>query len=103
MKTFGKEVTMKRAIGNIFGVYFKEGTDEFDWEGTWNKEVQPKVEDAMAKTVQNTDGTFTTAFWTSMMNSAEDFGETAKSMVMSIVADEEDMFEMIDVKTESDY
>lgn len=102
MKTFGKEVTIRRAIGNVFGVYFKEDTDEFDWENTWNKDVKPKVEKAVDATVQNSDGSFTSTFWTSMVNSAEDFGETAKSMVMGIVAGNENMFEIIDVKTESD-
>ncbi len=103
MKTFGKEVTIRRAIGNIFGVYFKEDTDEFDWENTWNKEVKPKVEKAIDATVQNSDGSFTSTFWTSMVNSPEDFGETAKSMVIGIVASNENMFEIIDAKTESDY
>ena len=103
MKTFGKEVTIRRAIGNIFGVYFKEDTDEFDWENTWNKEAKPKVEKAIDATVQNSDGSFTSTFWTSMVNSPEDFGETAKSMVIGIVASNENMFEIIDAKTESDY
>jgi hypothetical protein len=38
-----------------------------------------------------------------MVNSPEDFGETAKSMVMGIVANEDNRFEIIDTKTEMDY
>ena len=112
MKAFGKRVTKERAIGNLFGVCFKDNTategsllanteGEIDWEGTWNQDARSKVEDAMNKTVQNDDGSFTTTFWTSMVNSAEDFGETAKSMAIGLMAD--GMFEVIDTKQESDY
>lgn len=103
VRTFGKNVTMNQAMSKVFEVWLKEGTDEFDWENTWNKEVNPKVEEAIKATVQNADGSFTTAFWTGMVNSAEDFGETAKSMVMGIIANQDDILEMIDAKIEMDY
>jgi len=104
-KTFGKNVSVINAVGRVFSVFFKEGTDgeEIDWKGTWNKEVQPKVEDAINATVQNSDGSFTTTFWSDMVNSTEDFGETAKSLVMGIVANEDEDFKIIDTKIEMDY
>jgi hypothetical protein len=74
--------------------------DEIDWEGTWNADIKPKVEDAMNKTVQNDDGSFTTTFSTSMVNSAEDFGETAKSMVIGLVTNK--TFDIIDTQVEND-
>ena len=101
MRTFGKEANIQRAVGEAFKVFFKEGTDEIDWEGTWNKEVQPKVEEVFKNTVKNYDGSFTSTFWTSMANSAEDYGEAAKSLVIGLVANND--FEIVDAKTESDY
>ena len=108
MKAFGEPVSIKKAVGEAFGAPFKyiaetgELTEEFDWENAWNKEVQAKVEKAIEATELNENGTFTTTFWTSMVNSAEDFGETAKSLVMGLVADEDDRFEIIDKKVEKD-
>ena len=75
---------------------------EIDWEGTWNKETKPKVEEVIKNTVQNEDGSFTTTFWSVMVNSPEDFGEAAKSLVIGIIASYGD-FEIIDSKTENDY
>jgi hypothetical protein len=102
MRTFGKIVTAQRAIGEVFGVYFKEGTDEIDWENTWNKESKVKVEEAIEHTITNVDGSFTSTFSTSMVNGPEDFGEAAKSLVMGIVANEYDGFEIIDTRVEND-
>lgn len=103
MKTFGKKVTLQKAVGEVFGIFFKDGTDEMDWENTWNKEAKDKVEKIIKDTVDNRDGTFTSIFWTSMVNNAEDFGEAAKSLVMGVVVDSDDRFEIIDTKTEMDY
>lgn len=105
VKTFGKSVSVTNAVGRVFNVFFKEGSDaqEIDWEGTWNKDVKPKVEAVMKATVQNADGSFTTSFWASMVNSPEDFGEAAKSLVMGIVAHEDGDFEIVDTKVDMDY
>lgn len=100
-RTFGKNMSITNAVGRAFHVFFKDDTDEIDWEGTWNKEVKPKVEEVIKATSQNTDGSFTTVFWSSMVNSPEDFGEAAKSLVMGVVANGD--FEIIDVKVEDDY
>ncbi len=102
MRTMGKEVTKEKAIGKVFGAFVKEdGT--IDWENTWNADRNEIMKDAIEKTEKNTDGSFATTFWTSMVNNGDDFGETAKSMLICIVADEEDTFEIVDTKTVSDY
>lgn len=104
MRTMGKEVTKERAIGLIFGSFFKDdGSGSIDWENTWNKDRNDVVRDAMDKTDQNMDGSFTTTFWTSMVNSGDDFGETAKSMLICLMTNEDNLFEIIDTKTEGDY
>jgi len=105
IKTFGKTVSIVNAIGRVFEVFFKDGTngEEKDWDGTWNKEIKSKVEKAINATVQNADGSFTSTFWSGMVNSPEDFGDVAKSLVMGILASKEDDFEIIDAKTEMDY
>lgn len=102
-KDSGKKISIEKAIGMAFGVFFKDDMETIDWENTWNPEVKNKVEKAIEATVQNDDGTFVSTFWTSMINSAEDFGETAKSLVMGIVANEDNNMEIIDNKIEMDY
>ena len=99
-RTFGKTVSIAQAVGDMFGVNFKEGTDEIDWENSWNKNDREKVESIIEKTIANADGTFTSTFWTSMMNSTDDFGDAAKSLVMGLVAGRD--FELIDSKVDSD-
>jgi len=101
IRTFGEKINIDEAVAKIFSVYVTEdGKPDWDWEGTWNKGTRNKVEDAIAHTVQNADGSFVSTFWTSMVNSAEDFGETVKSMVMGIVASDD--IEIIDKRTEVD-
>jgi len=102
MRTYGKEITAEKAVGKIFGVYFKENEYKIDWDNTWNKEAKCKVEEILKNTEMNNDGTFTSTFFTDMMNSTEDFGAAAKSLVMGIVANEDNEFEIIDAKVEGD-
>lgn len=101
VKAFGEIVNIERAVGDVFEVSFNE-EDKIDWENTWNKEAKDKVDEVIKYTVMNNNGTFTSAFHTSMVNSAEDFGEAAKSLVMGIVVGSE-KFEIIDSKIEMDY
>jgi len=105
VRTFGKKITLNKAIGNLMGVYFKreneQETEEIDWENTWNHGEKDKIDKMIENTVVNDDGTFTSAFGTSMVNNSEDFGEAAKSLVMGIVANED--YEIIDARTQMDY
>jgi hypothetical protein len=100
IKDFGKTITTERAVGEIFGVEFKEETDEINWEDTWNKEAKGRVEEIIKQTVTNKDGTFISSFHTYMFNNSEDFGEAAKSLVMGLVVG--NVFEIIDTKVEED-
>ena len=100
VKDFGKTITTERAVGEIFGVEFKEETDEINWEDTWNKEAKGRVEEIIKQTVTNKDGTFISSFHTYMFNNSEDFGEAAKSLVMGLVVG--NVFEIIDTKVEED-
>lgn len=102
-RTFGEEISIVEAIGKVFCVWFNPDTKEIRWEDFWNHEVKPKVEEIINATVKNVDGSFTTTFWTSMVNSPEDFGEAAKSLVMGIIANENGDFEIIDNKVQMDY
>jgi len=101
VKTYGKDVSVTNAVGRIFNASFKQDSDEISWFDTWNKEMKPVVEEIIRATMKNNDGSFTTSFWTSMVNSPEDFGEAAKSLVMGIVASED--YELIDSKIEMDH
>jgi hypothetical protein len=73
---------------------------KFDWENTWNKDIRPIIDDIINNTVKNKNESFTTCFWTSMMNMADDFGDSAKSLAISLLTDDD--FELIDVKVEKD-
>jgi len=101
-RTFGNRISLNAAIARVFGVDMKENGEEFDWENAWNKESQSKVEEAARATVENADGSFTSSFWTSMMNTPDDFGDAAKSLVMGIVANEDGGFQLIDARVEGD-
>jgi hypothetical protein len=101
MKNYGKaDITIEKAVGEVFGVNFKEETNEIDWENTWNKEAKEKVEKVIKQTEMNKDGTLTSSFYTYMFNNAEDFGEAAKSLVMGLIVG--NIFEIIDAKVEED-
>jgi hypothetical protein len=101
-RSYGKSSSVEQAVGRVFGISsFENG--ELDWTHSWEQEIKPTVDKVINRTVQNDDGTFTTTFWTSMVNSAEDFGEEAKSFVMRISVDTDDQFAIIDKKSESDY
>lgn len=100
-KTMGEKVSLKEALSNIYGVTsYKIETDEVNWQDNWDKECQPKFEKTKEQTKDNGDGTYTTHFCTSMMNTADDFGEVAKSFVFNMMLN--DNFHIIDTKLESD-
>lgn len=58
--------------------------------------------DLVEKTVQNADGSFTTTFWSIMVNDAGDFGDSAKSFCFYLFADVDDQFQIIDKKIDMD-
>ena len=109
MKNFGKRISITKAVGEAFGVYFdydketQECKGTIDWEHAWNIEAKEKVDEVLEHTVENVDGSFTTTFHVSMVNNGDDFGEAAKSLLIGIMADEDDRFEVIDKKVEKDY
>jgi hypothetical protein len=109
MKNFGERINITRAVGEAFGVHFHydketlECKGTIDWEHTWNKEAKEKVDQVLEHTVENVDGSFTTTFYASMINNGDDFGEAAKSLLIGIVADDDDRFDIIDKKIERDY
>ena len=101
MRTFGEKVDVKEAIAKVVGLHIKED-GEIDWENSWRNEDKPKIEEMIEKTVINSDGSFTSTFWTDMYNDAEDFGEAAVSMVMNMVVDNNN-FQIVDSKVETDH
>lgn len=100
MRSFGKEINAKNAIIKLMGL--TEKNNDIDWENSWRSGDKDKIETIIEKTSANTDGTFTSTFWTMMYNDAEDFGPSATSLVMNILMDK-DNFEIIDSKVEMDY
>jgi hypothetical protein len=102
VKSLGEEISTQRAVGRVFGISSLEN-GELDWSFSLDREIKPTIDKIIEKTVQNSDGTFTTTFWTSMVNSEEDFGDEAKSFVMRIFVDSDDNFAIIDKKVEADY
>ena len=93
-RDFGKEIEFREIVQRLRG-----------WAG-WDSDKQKEIEDTdfmdtiVDKTNRNEDGTYTTEFFTGMMNSASDFGTTAQLFVMSLLC--EDEFEMIDYKVDSE-
>ena len=85
----------------LFDSYiYKEETDEWVAEREWDQEDKTKFEEIENLTTLNTDRSFTTKFYTSMKNDMDDFGDTAKSLVIALVGN--DKFEIVDAKVEED-
>lgn len=101
MKTFGQDLTLKKAISVLFDSYiYKEETDEWVAGTEWDKKDEAKFEEIANATVINKNDTFTTKFFTNMKNDMDDFGEAAKSLVINLVGNEN--FEIIDAKVEDE-
>jgi len=111
---FGEEVDILTALKIMYDLYGKwdgetgdrrqlsivDGGD-FVWENISDGEqYKNSIEKIKRFTTQNDDGTFTTIFETSMLNTHEDFGEAAQSFVLGLVVDDE--FQIIDTKVDRD-
>ena len=102
-RSLGVKHTITRALSLLFGVYtYNNETDIVDWDSNWtdNDVHKDLFEYVKNKSVLNSDGSFTTLFSTSMLNSYEDFGTIAQLLVFALIADEK--FEIIDTKIERD-
>ena len=102
IKGYGEKIDKHEALKRLFEIY-TEGEDsskEIDWDNEWDKSLKDRFEQIEGSTVDNKDNSFTTEFGTSMMNSAEDFGEAAKSMALALIAGSR--FKIVDTKIESD-
>ena len=104
----GEGVDLVHALINLFGIYFPDGEafnaeGRIDWDkvSTYDQWTKDIVEAIIEDTDVNTDGTFSTSFFTGMLNTAEDFGETAKSLVFALTVHDNE-FEMIDTFVDSD-
>jgi hypothetical protein len=104
MRTMGKEVGIKQALSSVFDAcVYSDETKDWSWDDSYFIDGYKKTfEEIMEKTEQNHDGSFTTKFWTSMMNSPSDFGTAATELVMALIVNK-DVGEMIDAKAEHDY
>jgi len=101
VRTMGQKILLKEALCKLYGITsYDRGNNKVNWNDKWDKDVQPKFEQTEKMTQDNKDGTYTTVFFTSMMNSADDFGDTAKSMVLNLMTNED--FTIIDTKVNSD-
>lgn len=100
-RTMGEKRSLNYILSALYGVTsYDEKSDKVKWGDNWDKEIQPKFDQTEKNTRDNGDGTYTTHFWTSMMNTADDFGEVAKSMVFNLMVNGE--FTIIDTKIDSD-
>ena len=101
-KGMGNKISVKEAVARIFGVdyNFNKETEMVDWTSTWRKEAEEKYNNAVEYTEDNDDGSYTTTFFTTMMNSADDFGDSAKSMLIGLVTNDE--FQIVDTCVNKD-
>ena len=102
MKTFGAKTTLTEVLSKLYGVHsYNSETDKIDWEKNWTKDYEGVCNYIANMTTQNDDGSFTTMFRTSCLNSYSDFGKEAESLVLYLVADE--YFEIIDSIVKMDH
>lgn len=101
-KGMGNKISVKEAVARIFGVDydFDKATEMVDWTQAWNKEAEEKYNNVVEYTENNNDGSYTTTFFTAMMNSADDFGESARSMLIGLVTNGE--FQIVDTCVNKD-
>jgi len=101
-KGMGNKISVKEAVARIFGVdyYFDKVTEMVDWTQAWNKEAEEKYNNVVEYTENNNDGSYTTTFFTAMMNSADDFGDSARSMLIGLVTNGE--FQIVDTCVNKD-
>jgi len=87
MKTMGKDVDVKEAVIRLFDVEYCDirTNGEIEISDCQGKEYKKMVERIIEDTERNFDGSFTTTFFTAMLNHFEDFGEGAKSMALALV------------------
>ena len=101
MKTFGQDITMKKAIAHLFESWiYNDDKNEWEAKNEWDEKDKKKFEEIEEITTKNVDGSLTTSFYTHMKNSMDDFGDTAKSMVIALVGNDD--FEIVNTKVEDE-
>ena len=98
-RSLGDEHTITEALSILFDVrnlYDKE-SDEVKWDKTYN-DHEKMFEHIIKKSTINTDGSFTTSFFTSMFNDYEDFGTEALTFIFALVVNSK--FDLIDTELE---
>lgn len=101
MRTFGDETNIKEALAKLFKTFnYDEEKQDWKWEFKSDECFIKVFKDIKENTKVNKDGSFTSKFFTSMLNNYDDFGENARSMIIALAANKE--FEIVDTKVEED-
>ncbi len=99
IKGFGAVFTLRGALSKLYDIGYDEETDEYKFD-KWDECHKDIIESIERWTKRNEDGTFTSEFFTSMLNSYSDFGDAAQSLLLYVMAC--DQSEVIDVKVDRD-
>jgi len=99
IKRFGEEFTVRGAISKLYDIGYDKDSDEYNFD-KWDECHKDIIESIERWTKRNEDGTFTSEFFTSMLNSYDDFGEAAQALLLYVMACDES--EVIDVKVDRD-
>jgi len=101
IKGFGEDFTVRGALSTLYeiGTYDKD-RDEYNF-GEWDKDHYEDIIISIEKrTKKNNNGTFTSEFFTSMLNSYSDFGDAAQALLLYVMACDDS--EVIDIKVDRD-
>jgi len=98
IRGFGDEFTVRGAIAKLYDICsYDYDSNEYNFD-EWDKDHEDIISRIEKRTKKNEDGTFTSEFFTSMLNSYSDFGEAAQSLLLYVMAC--DQSEVIDVKVD---
>jgi hypothetical protein len=97
VKDFGADYSTKRALATLYDISYSAEQDEYNFE-RWDTEYKPRLECMEKQTQKNANGTFTSTFFTSMLNNCDDFGTDASSLLLAIAVS--DRAELIDTKVD---
>ena len=104
-RNFGQNHSLKKILTKLYDIdeVYNELNDSLDWSKSFTKydkdEISPWIDRILEDTKQNSDGTFTTRFFTSMRNSSRDFGPIAAYFLLSL-AENDELFQLLDATTE---
>jgi hypothetical protein len=97
-KTFGEETSINKALARLYSLELKNGRNFMF--NAMNDEYKEIIEELCKRTKQNSDGTFTSEFYSICLNNYEDFGKSCTSLVMNLFLS--DNFDIIDKKIVED-